>query len=164
MIQRRPIEISGKEYTVTSDGHIFSGNREMSLYEDRDGYLYIVARNGGKRAKRLVHRLVCEAFLENAQNLPEVNHKNGDKKDNRVENLEWISTSNNQIHSRYVLGNMTGFKDTPVMCVETGERYISTRDAWRKTGINYCHISEVARGLRKTAGGKTWRTVNETLG
>ena len=54
------------------------------------------------------------------------------------------------------LGNQTGFHDVPIVCIETGKTYKSTRDAWRATGVGYSHISECANGKRKTAGGYHW--------
>lgn len=66
------------------------------------GYLYV--HIGGK--KRLVHRIVAEAFLENPLKHPCINHKNGIKTDNRVENLEWSTMSWNQKHRYDVLGHV----------------------------------------------------------
>jgi len=143
---------------ISSDGEVFGrGGKRLSKYFDKDGYEYVLVSIAGKRRKLLVHRLVANAFLPNDNNLPQVNHKDGNKANNEVDNLEWITNSENQMHNRYVLGNITGFRDVPVICVETGKKYKSTREAWRDTGAGYPHISECIRGKRKTAGGYHWR-------
>lgn len=154
------ISLDGIELAVTVYGDVLL---PISLTEYkllpkyiRRGYEYVEVRCNGKRKKFSVHRLVAQAFCENPQNKQQVNHIDGDTTNNWASNLEWVDSSENQYHSRYVLGNQTGFKDRPVVCVDTGETYISTRDAWRKTGVNYCHICECAKGKRKRAGGMRW--------
>lgn len=66
-------------------------------------YVQVVLVKEGKKKGYLVHRLVAMAFIPNPQELPEVNHINGRKRDNRAENLEWVDSSQNQHHS-YKLG------------------------------------------------------------
>ena len=71
----------------------------MNPYKSRD-YLGIVLYSCGKRKSFLVHRLVANAFIPNPDNKEEVNHKNGNKHDNRVENLEWVTHSENNLHRK----------------------------------------------------------------
>lgn len=155
----KKIAVFGREYFADADGYIYSHSmKRMALYTDKDGYKYVLFRFKGKRRKVFVHRLIAYAFLEKVITKNQVNHIDGNKANNRADNLEWVDPSENQMHSRYILDNMTGFHDTPVICVETGELFISTRDAWRKTGVSYSHISECARQKRKTAGGYHWKS------
>lgn len=157
--------IDGRDFYIGDLGNIYRktvrGIKALPKYKRNDGYEYVQISCGGARKKFSVHRLVAEAFLENPNNLPQVNHIDGNKRNNSVDNLEWVNNSSNQFHSRYVLGNTTGFKDRPIICIETGELFVSTRDAWRKKGVNYCHISECASGKRKSAGGFKWRYAEE---
>jgi len=89
--------LTDKRYLASADGRVFStiSNKELSLVNHSAGYLYVVIN--GKTA--LVHRLVAEAWVPNPDNLDFVNHKDGDKKNNTVENLEWCSRSHNLQHA-----------------------------------------------------------------
>ena len=70
----------------------------LSPGKDTDGYLKVCLSCNGKNKMFFVHRLVAEAFLPNPDNLPQVNHKDEDKSNNRVDNLEWCSQLYNNIY------------------------------------------------------------------
>lgn len=84
-----------------------AGSRGMVLYKgkilkprfDKDGYLRVGLNNNKKKIMKRVHRLVAEVFIPNLNNYPQVNHKNGIKSDNRIENLEWCSCLHNVRHA-----------------------------------------------------------------
>lgn len=102
-------------YEASTEGRIRSkdrikGNgvplkgRILKPNTDRGGYLYVrLYRDGGSKYLK-IHRLVAMTFIENPQNKPQVNHKNGIRNDNRLENLEWVTCSENHRHAFDVLG------------------------------------------------------------
>lgn len=77
--------------------------RWLKLKEDKNGYLDVSFRKNNKSKTYKVHRLVGLTFIQNIEKKPCINHKNGIKNDNRVENLEWVTFSENTLHSFHVL-------------------------------------------------------------
>ena len=100
----KEIKEFGGNYSVSSEGRVRSNGllkgknskiRILKTEMSKKGYLRVGLVKDGKQKKYLVHRLVAIAFLDNPNNLPEVNHRNEIKTDNRVENLEWMSRRDN---------------------------------------------------------------------
>ncbi len=100
-----------ENYFVNEQGDVFSTKfnkvRKIKLAITADGYLQISISNNGKAKSILVHRLIAETFIPNPQKKIEVNHKNGIKNDNRVENLEWVTHKENIKHA-YAIGLSIG--------------------------------------------------------
>ena len=96
-------EINGyPDYYVDDSGKIYSRKsgelKEIKQYPKTHGYLYVTLRKNNKRYYLRVHRLVADTFIPNPDNLPEVNHKDENKTNNRVDNLEWCTSSDNKIY------------------------------------------------------------------
>jgi hypothetical protein len=91
-------------FMVNTDGQVFSKRTNKILKQGltKTGYLVISSRIGGREGKSIcvkVHRMVAEAFIPNTEDLPFVNHINGVKTDNTVDNLEWITARGNVLHA-----------------------------------------------------------------
>lgn len=95
-------DIEGWEgkYQVSTWGRIRSVNGIMKTYENKKGYLKIGLSRDGKCHKKRVSRLVAQAFIQNPYGLPQVNHIDGNKKNNSVTNLEWVTDSDNKKHEK----------------------------------------------------------------
>lgn len=95
------LEEISKKYIITKNGKYFGKTygRELSYITDRNGYLRVNLWINGKAKQMGIHRLVAIFYIDNPDNKPQVNHINGIKTDNRVENLEWNTVSENAIHA-----------------------------------------------------------------
>jgi hypothetical protein len=123
-------------------------------------YMMIGLHANGQKENHLVHRLVAKAFIPNPNNLPEVNHKNEVKVDNRVQNLEWCD----RIYNAYYGDNSRTKK---IIQMDLQGNVIKTfngiREAELVTGIQHESISAVCRGepSHKTAGGYRWQYLTD---
>ena len=137
--------------------------RIRKLSKDKDGYLQICLSKNSRHYIKKIHRLVAEAFIPNPNNLPVINHKNEDKQDNRVENLEWCTIKYNTNYGNGIR-KMAITQGRPVIQLNNGnvvEEFYSTQEASRQTGVPQANIYKVCVGERKTAGGYEWRFKNE---
>lgn len=119
---------------------VFTKGGVMKNTLGNHGYLYVTFSKGDKRKVGLIHRLVCEAFLTNDRNVGYVNHKNGVKIDNRLENLEWCTCSENHLHA-FKIGLRTN-RD-----MRKGKHPRAKKIIDNETGVVYDCITSAAEDL-----------------
>lgn len=128
------------DYAASEDGEIFrikyDDNANLALHGlphrlsstyDKDGYKKVNFSVNGKTIYKRAHRLIALTFIPNPLNLPFVNHKNGDKSDNRVQNLEWVTAKENTRHA-HLTGLHRGCR-TSVIFTNTGQKFDSIEEA-----------------------------------
>lgn len=155
-------DIEGYEgYQVSSLGRVKlldyrqTGKERIMKAGNKKGYLRIGLCKDGKQKFYRVHRLVATAFIPNPDNLPQVNHKDENKTNNRVENLEWCSAEYNSNYGTRTKRSVEKRKKQ-VLCIETGKIYSSAVQIDIELGLSKGNISKVCLGKHKTCGGFHW--------
>lgn len=146
-------------YYVTPCGKVYSYNQKGFLKGvDLHGYRQVHIISEGKPKKYLVHRMVAMCWLPNPLNLPIINHKDENKQNNIVSNLEWCTYGYNLTYNNLKVRNAqkTGKK---VVRVEDGEVYYSIREAARRNGVSKNAISVALNNEKRTAKGYHWQMV-----
>lgn len=145
-------------YAITDDGKVISYKyrepRVMKTWYQKSGYENIKLCKENQTYHFLIHRLVAEAFIPNPNNFPEVNHKNKNRSDNRVENLEWCSRLDNLYDSYSTMTPVRNFRecylslensDEPIeyfQSIAAAARYASEHFGCSKSGMERNHKSK----------------------
>lgn len=154
-------EVSNFGRVRTRRNGVLGYQNEYRMVEPRDngkGYLAFNWKVGGRQKTAYVHRLVAEAFIPNPEKLEDVNHKDENKENNHVDNLEWVS---HRYNCNYGNRNVkTAHKNSkPVICLETGVKYESATSAAEQLGICVTSITNCLNGRSKSCMGYHWRYV-----
>lgn len=163
----RPIKDYKDRYLVSDTGLVFSklSDRLLTPKTDRYGYLTVGLSRNGKTKYRTIHRLVAIAFIPNPDDLPTVNHKDENKLNNRVDNLEWATVRENDNYGTRNERMANTKKRNPIAQYDSDMTLIRVhsgiKDAQRTTGVNRNSIRDVCRGKRPSAGGYVWRYFKE---
>lgn len=160
--------------TITDKNGVNYNNNERILKpaKNRDGYLQVGLSKNSKGSSKFVHRLVAEAFIPNLENKPTINHKDGNKLNNNISNLEWATKSEQAIHSLdkklrtmpNVWVNKFGSKHCASKAViqysKTGKyinEYGSIIEAANNLNIHPSSITKNCNGKTMSAGGFVWK-------
>ncbi|ASN67836.1 hypothetical protein 7AX1_20 [uncultured Caudovirales phage] len=165
-MEKKLNEIPGLEiyenYTITDEGEVVSYKgkepKKLKLQKNKKGYLFVRLRYHSPK----IHRLVAKAFIPNPENKSQVNHIDGNKESNRLENLEWVSNSENREHAiKTGLKNEINYNiaqydlDGNLLNV-----FYTSQDALSFLGISNKRSGNIGRcikGERKTAYGYIWK-------
>ena len=139
------------------------------------GYLRVALYKNGNIKKYLIHRLVAEAFIDNPNKLPCIDHINANKTDNRICNLQWCSHKENMnnpltidkmsknAHLKNKFGAEHPLSKPIIQFTKNGEfirKWDSAWDVLRELGINQGNICSCCKGKLKSAGGFKWQYAN----
>ena len=156
-----------KSYEISNKGNVRkknkNGYRLLKPNKDKDGYLKVCLCENNNRIYRFVHRLVAIEFIENNFDKPTINHIDGNKENNCVENLEWATYQENNNHALKtglrVMKNDSCSKKVAQydMNMNLIKIYPSANEAKRINNFSQGHISEVCRGEKRSYKNYIWK-------
>lgn len=153
-------------YAISNKGNLknLRTNHILKPSTNKDGYKSVLLSKNGKKMSIRIHRLVALYFLENPNKYPDVNHKNGIKDDNRVENLEWCSKSMNMRHA-YDTGLIKGNKNKEILVFDKDTKehlftFESVSQCSKMLNLNDSPIYRVLKGKRSHHKGFIFKYVD----
>ena len=170
-----PIKDYEDTYAVSNLGRVknIKTGKILKPTKETGGYMKVTLYKNGKAKYHRVHRLVISAFKANSDNKPEVNHRNEDKTDNRLNNLEWISHKDNNNYGSHnermaatkkANGDYKKMSDKysiPVYCITNNTVYKSATEAARQLKLDQGSINKCLKGKYKQTGGYQFKYYTE---
>lgn len=170
----------GNKYKISSYGKIVSKERTvicrirnkkyvrnikektLKQFNNSAGYMQTnIVEESGIEKKVYIHRLVAISFLPNPNNLTDVNHKNGDKSNNSVENLEWVSHRENIVHSIDKLGHKpTGRHSRRILEITTNTIFSSVKEAAKTYSVAASYIYSQINGRVDNIKGRRFEYID----
>lgn len=168
-------------YYADTEGNIYSKDRFIKVYNTRtkkeysffkkgikliphlksNGYYVVTLCENNKHVEWLVHRLIALTFIPNPNNLPHVNHKDENKLNNNINNLEWCTPEYNYYYGTGLKKRKTNQKVKAIKQYRIDGSYVasypSINNAARTLNIKHYNIIACCKGKRKTAGGYIWK-------
>ena len=149
------------DYSVSTEGEVRKDTTNYILSQSsQQDYKFVTLLINGQQKRMRVHRMVAMTFIENPDNKPYVNHINGIRYDNNVENLEWVTQSENIQHAVKTGLMQSGRKKAVIQYNLNGDRmatFESASEAARQTGGSQSKITMCCKRQRETANDYQWR-------
>lgn len=165
-----------EEYEVDDLGNIYRNNKILKPQLNESGYYRVCLSKKGKLSKKYIHRLVAEAFIPNLKNKKQVNHIDGNKLNNNVDNLEWATPSENIRHAfknklsyipkgkqNHLYGryDINANNHIAILQYDLENNFIkkwnSIAEASRQLNINYWGIEHCCKKITRKSGGYIWK-------
>lgn len=144
-----------ENYEVSNMGRVRSKRKILKPFVNGKGYLRVAL---GQNTMKFVHRLVAEAFVENPNGYPIINHKDENKRNNTATNLEWCTSKYNSNYGNAPMKSSEKHRLPVVQVLPNGEHvyWESLRAVERELGYSHGNISKACRGYYKKAYGYEW--------
>ena len=146
-------------YAITPEGEVWSyrNKRFLKPMDNGKGYLYVNLFRDNEKKNYLIHRLVGEAYIPNPENLPEINHKDENKTNNCLQNLEWCDRKYNNNYGACITKRSNSHKK-PILQYDLDGNFVrewsSATDVSKEVQANIC---KCLKGQNKTAYGYKWK-------
>ena len=160
----------GNKYLINKYADVFNTDRGilMKPHLAKHGYYMITLCDKGRRKTYLLHRLVAMTFIRNPKGYPQVNHKDENRINNNVDNLEWCTNRYNsnygdkrkRLSEHHSLAGANATKRPVIQCDMDGRiiaSYESQTEASKRTKVNNGSIALCCKGIYKSAGGFIWK-------